>query len=216
MEKPEYINTDNSVVDITKVKPNEYNPKLSVDEDEHNHYEFEKIKESLQKVGQIQPVLVRELADGTYEIINGYHRHRAMTELGFSQIEIKNLGKIDFDTAVSRALLTEETKVPIDNVELSHLLKSIVTPEKPIEYWAEILPYTPNLIQQKIEMVDFDFGAYNNNDDEDEEEKSPLIDFNFKVSDEQTREMCKKVISTAADDKNDAFVAICKYYAENR
>lgn len=100
------INTNNLVVDMSLVVPNEYNPKISFRDNKENMEEFEKIKASIVVAGQILPVLVRELDGGKYEIINGYHRYEAMKELGYSTIEVKNLGKIDFDTAVSRALLT--------------------------------------------------------------------------------------------------------------
>lgn len=217
MEKvPDYIVADNRIVDITQVVPNKYNPKLSVDDDEHNHYEYEKIKNSLQIAGQITPVIVRELEDGTFEIINGFHRHKAMTELGFTKIEIKNLGKIDFDTAVSRALLTEDTKVPIDNVELAHLLKKIVTPEKPIQYWADRLPYTPDLIHQKIEMLDFDFDSYSKGggEPEDEDEKDNWL--RFHIEDPEKFAMVKSALEKASDNENEALVEICANYLRDK
>ena len=143
--------------------------------------EYEKIKESLRIAGQIQPILVRELDDGTFELVNGYHRWEAMKELGYKQIEVKNLGKLDFDTAVSRALLTEDTKVPIDMIELAELMKKIVTPEKPLDYWAELLPYDADLIKSKIDLLDFDFDQY-----ETEGEGVSLADlsYTFKFKDE--------------------------------
>lgn len=155
------INTNNLLVEITKVKPNTYNPKLDFESNDENKLEYEKIKQSLKVAGQIQPVLVRELEDGTFEIINGYHRWRAMQELGSTQIEVKNLGKIDFDTAVSRALLTEDTKIPIDAIELAELLKKIVSPDKPIDYWANILPYSSDLIKSKIDLLEYNFDKFN-------------------------------------------------------
>ena len=74
------IITDNKVVDILKVMPNDYNPKINIDENEANRAEFEKVKDSIKIAGQIQPLIVRELPKGKYEIINGYHRWRAMQE----------------------------------------------------------------------------------------------------------------------------------------
>lgn len=155
---------NNLIVPIEKVKPNEYNPKLDFRANDDNLKEYEKVKKSLQIAGQIQPIIVRELEDGNYEIINGYHRWEAMKELGYIEIEVKNLGKIDWDTAVSRALLTEDTKIPIDVIELAELMKKVVTPEKPAEYWANLLPYNAELIQAKIELLNFNFDQLGQDD----------------------------------------------------
>ena len=54
------INTNNLKVDINLVVPNDYNPKLNFRENENNAKEFEKIKISLEKFGQVQPILVCE------------------------------------------------------------------------------------------------------------------------------------------------------------
>jgi len=173
------INTDNLVVDINQLKPNEYNPKLDFKTDENNAREFEKIKKSLEKLGQVDPILVREIGRDEYEIVNGYHRWEAMKELGYKTCEIKSLGKIDFDMAVSHALMTEDTKIPIDNIELAELTKKLVTPEKPIEYWANLLPYDAEIIKSRIELLDFDFSQY------DEEGPSLTnLTYIFKFSDE--------------------------------
>lgn len=202
------INTNNTVVDIKNVIPNDYNPKLNIDDDQENRKEFEKIKESLELAGQIQPLIVRELESGKYEIINGYHRWRAMQELGYKKIEIKNLGKIDFDTAVSRALLTEDTKIPIDGIELSALIKKLVTPDKSIDYWASLLPYTSEVIQEKIDLINFDFNQFDN---ENEEVEDGAVNFNFKVSMENA-EICRRALSMVSDDNNQAFFEVCESY----
>lgn len=204
------INTNNLVVDMSLVVPNEYNPKISFRDNKENMEEFEKIKASIVVAGQILPVLVRELDGGKYEIINGYHRYEAMKELGYSTIEVKNLGKIDFDTAVSRALLTEDTKVPIDDLELAKLLKTVVTPEKPSEYWSEILPYTSEVIQSKVELVDFDFDSYDDGGDNLNGEEGGEDIFTFKVSNPEDVEVCNRALAIAGDDKNEAFLNLCK------
>jgi uncharacterized ParB-like nuclease family protein len=192
------INTNNMVVNINMVQPNDYNPKVDYKEDEENAKEFEKIKESIKIAGQIQPVIVRELDDGKYEIINGYHRWSAMKELGSEEIEIKNLGKIDFDIAISRALLTEDTKVPVDAIELANLMKELVTDEKPIEYWQELLPYTGEVIKSKIDLLDFDFTQY---DEESEGVSLKNLTYSFKFEDEEELTKIKDYFSQFEKDE---------------
>lgn len=210
------INTNNLLVDINLVVPNKYNPKINYNDNEANKAEFEKIKESLRIAGQILPVLVREIENGKYEIINGFHRWSAMQELGYEKIEIKNLGKIDFDTAVSRALLTEDTKIPIDSIELGKLFKTLVTLEKPVSYWQTLLPYNAEVIEKKIEMIDFDFSQYDEGKggEGDSGESSDVNRFNFLIKDEDTAELCRTALSLADNDLNDAFVELCRSYVE--
>jgi len=211
------INTNNLKVDINLVHPNKYNPKLNFEENEHNAIEYQKIKDSLEKFGQVDPVIVRTLDEGEYkgeyEIINGFHRHRAMKELGSQEIEIKDLGVIDFDTAVAIALQTEDTKIPIDNIELAGLMKELVTEDKDTDYWAKLLPYNAEIIQSKIDLIDFDFEQFNN----EQEEGGGEIDnssFSFKIKDEVDAEMCHKALNLASDDKNDAFVELCRSFIQ--
>lgn len=175
------INTNNLLVKIDLVEPNNYNPKIDFRGDENNAKEFEKVKDSLKTYGQVQPLIVREIDGGKYEIINGFHRFEAMKELGYNEIEVKNLGNIDFDTAVAIALQTEDTKIPIDNVELAGLMRDIVNDEKPISYWAELLPYSEEVIKSKIDLINFDFSQY---DETGEGANLANLSYAFKFSDE--------------------------------
>lgn len=47
---------------------------------------FERLKVSIQTIGFVQPIYVRALPDGTFEVIDGHHRSRAMRELGHRSI----------------------------------------------------------------------------------------------------------------------------------
>lgn len=57
-----------------------------------------KLREAIKADGFLQPVLVRELAGGKYEIVDGHHRTRAARELGLS-----HLPAIVFDASVKNA-----------------------------------------------------------------------------------------------------------------
>lgn len=210
------INTDNKVVDINLVQPNTYNPKLNFRENEDNAKEFEKIKESIKIAGQIQAILVREIEGDKFEIINGYHRWEAMKELGFTEIEVKNLGKIDFDTAVSRALLTEDTKVPIDSIELASLIKELVTKEKPIEYWSELLPYDAEIIQNKIEMLDFDWDSFKNKEGDDEGLEGDNKKLVFILDPEQYDIVMQALEKSQRTTNEHSLVIICNQYLDGK
>jgi len=148
------------VVGISLVKPNDYNPKKDYREDHANRVMFEKVKKSLESHKQIDPIIVRELEDGTYEIINGFHRYMAMTELGYKEIEVKNLGKMSRQQAIAKALSTEAPKIPLDELEVAQLVKEFVDQKFDLTE----LPYSMDEIEAKIELLDFDWKNFNEQD----------------------------------------------------
>lgn len=163
------IVVNNSVVLITEVRANDYNPKKKIVDDEATKVQYEKVKKSLEVFGQIDPILVRELEkeeDGVkYEIINGFHRFTAMKELKFTEIEIKNLGIMSRSEAISRALSTEEIHIPLDQIEVAGLLKEL---NNDLDFDLGDLPFTNQEIADKIEMLDFDWDKFNEEINEDE------------------------------------------------
>lgn len=98
---------------------------------------FEKLKLSLKSLGAFKPVTVRELDDGTLEILCGYHRTEAAKELGFPEIPVLNIGKVDDDRAKEISLV-DNTRYGQDDAEaLSKLLETFDT-----ELIEAILPET--------------------------------------------------------------------------
>lgn len=69
-------------VPMERIKVNPYQPRKNFDEED-----LASLKESLQKHGLLQPVLVRPREDG-YELIAGERRLRAAREVGWSEIPV--------------------------------------------------------------------------------------------------------------------------------
>jgi len=79
---------------IDKIKPNRYQPRTIFNE--------EKIKELAQTIrthGMIQPIVVRELEDGEYELIAGERRWRAVQTLEWEEISAIIREMTDAETA---------------------------------------------------------------------------------------------------------------------
>ena len=53
-----------------------------------------KLEESIRRNGIFRPIIVRELDDGTLEVIAGEHTTRAAIALGYEEIDVYNLGGI--------------------------------------------------------------------------------------------------------------------------
>ena len=60
-----------SEVEIDKIIPNPDQPRIDFDDES-----MEELAASIKKIGVIQPVTLRELEDGTYQIIAGERRYR--------------------------------------------------------------------------------------------------------------------------------------------
>jgi ParB family chromosome partitioning protein len=68
-------------VPVASIHPNFRQPRQVFDEEE-----LEELKSSIQEVGFLQPIVVRELVDGTFELVMGERRWRAAQGLGIEAI----------------------------------------------------------------------------------------------------------------------------------
>lgn len=66
---------------IEQIKPNRYQPRLSF-----NDETLFELGQSISENGLLQPIVVREMSDGKYEIIAGERRFRAMKMHGFTTV----------------------------------------------------------------------------------------------------------------------------------
>lgn len=164
MPKKDKIVTNNLVVPIEQVHPNDYNPKVNYDKTPELKAQFEKILNSLKYHGQGDPIKVRETKKGKYEIMDGYHRYQAMKKLGYKEIEIKNFGPLTREEAIKITLTMEETGVDIDPIMRAQLLKDF----KELGHDISGLPYTIEEIDAHIQILNYDFSHANDKEGPDE------------------------------------------------
>lgn len=69
------------VLRIDQIRPGRFQPRTTI-----NAAALEELKASIKKSGVIEPVLVRPVAHGTYELVAGERRLRASQALGISEI----------------------------------------------------------------------------------------------------------------------------------
>lgn len=204
------IITNNSVVSIDTVFPNDYNPKPDYKSDPEAQKEYQNLLKSL-KESQIDPVLVREVKGG-YELINGYHRLTAMKELGYKEIEIKNLGKISREEAIYKAVSTEEIKIEIDRNSLGKLLAELSQIVDVSEMILN-LPYTEAELNDLIKLSDFNWDDFSN-----EQDAKDAFNNNFlkvELTEEQNK-IIRQAIKKAKDNQEmtdgEALAIICGNY----
>ncbi|HBX7361657.1 TPA: chromosome partitioning protein ParB, partial [Klebsiella pneumoniae] len=106
---------------------------------------FDKLKNSIDRLGFFKPILVRELLDGAYEILGGEHRWRAAIEHGMAAVPVTSVGVIDDNTAKQMSLVDNERYGEDDAVELQRLIESI---QAEIDYsLADIAPYDEEMTE---------------------------------------------------------------------
>lgn len=88
-------------VDATSVRANDYNP---------NHVakkEMELLQVSIEADGMTQPIVVWEVEEGLYEVIDGFHRHLVCKEkLGMDKLPVVvvNKGKADRNDRIASTI----------------------------------------------------------------------------------------------------------------
>lgn len=211
----ENFRVDTSEVDIDLVQPNTWNPKDTTEENEQNRERFEQIKKGIIEHGFMMPVTVRNF-QGRFEIIDGFHRYRACKELGYSKLLINNLGDVKDEVARSLTILFERAKVETNPTKEALLLKEIYQMVGTYEDMERLLPYSASVIQDKVELVEHDWGKYDKSGGEDPTGlgDDTSIKFSFTV-DRLFADNCNKALAMAGENKDEAFITMCESYLSN-
>ena len=93
---------DNSVEekgDITKLRISMIEPKIDQPRRVFEGEALAELADSIAAHGVLQPILVREIADGHYQIIAGERRYRASKMAGLTEVPVIILDKDDLETA---------------------------------------------------------------------------------------------------------------------
>lgn len=162
-EEEEEVNVENivgeeRVVSVEEVKPNTFNYNKQSD------FIFEKMRKSLQEFGFVDPILVRSANEkgplGFLEVIGGEHRLKAATDMGYTQVPVRDIGAVSDAQAKKLCIVLNETKGRPDNDALASLISSLNEEVGLKEL--DVLPY------DESEMAAFlDIGAENDDWDTD-------------------------------------------------
>ena len=140
--------TTQKKVDINDVFPNNWNC------NQQDPKTFEKEKKSIKTKGFLVPLLVREVDGGIYEIIDGYHRWRACTELGYTEILVESLGRVSDDQAKALTIDLNNLRGSDDIIKRAEILKSISGGQ------GFLFSLDEEQIKEEIKLLDFDPTQY--------------------------------------------------------
>jgi hypothetical protein len=90
-----------------------------------NYEKSKKLSRNIKKNGQMENLIIRDLQNGKYEIVNGNHRYDSLKANRFKTIFVFNTGVISLEKAKRIAVETNETKFSNDDSKLGEILASI-------------------------------------------------------------------------------------------
>ncbi len=98
-------------VSIDLIAPNPDQPRTQFKKEE-----IEELAASISKDGLLQPILVRKMIDGTYQIIAGERRWQASKAAGLTQVPIR-IKEVDDDQALELALIENIQRSDLNPIE---------------------------------------------------------------------------------------------------
>lgn len=121
------------MLDPAQLTPNPWNTNIVSPENQH------KLEESVKRFGVFKPIVVRELADGTLQIIGGEHRWDAAKSLGHKTVPVVNLGRISDKKAKEIGLVDNGRYGADDTLQLASLLEDLGVNAEEL---ASFMPYS--------------------------------------------------------------------------
>lgn len=159
-------------VPIGKLVPADWNYKTDGTEEQ-----ITKLMKSIAEDQSAGVPAVRLLPDGTYEVIDGNHRLKAIKRLKWKTVQVENFGDIKKSTAILISRRRNHQWFEDDLMKFAALLRDEVLPDISIEDMAEFMPDSPEELLALSNLLDFDwsqFEKYKNTGPEGVEHECPM------------------------------------------
>jgi len=108
---------------------------------------------NMKRNGQIENIIVREMEDGIYEVVNGNHRYDVLKRLNEEEAVVYNLGKISLAEAKRIAIETNETKFSTNPALLAKVVDDILTEFSP-EDFLDSAPFSKEQLEDFQRMIE--------------------------------------------------------------
>ena len=105
---------------VAQMQPGKYQPRRDMDPDK-----LQELSASIQAQGVIQPIVVRELAPGQYEIVAGERRWRASQLAGLAEVPVV-LRELDDRTVIAMALIENIQREDLNPLEEAQALQRLI------------------------------------------------------------------------------------------
>ena len=112
---------NNLSLQLIVLQPGKYQPRGEMEE-----APLKELAESIKKQGLLQPLLVRELSNGRYEIIAGERRWRASQMAGLTEVPVI-LKQVDDETAMAMALVENLQREDLNAMDQARAMHRLTT-----------------------------------------------------------------------------------------
>ena len=106
---------------IDQLQPGKYQPRREMDEGK-----LAELSESIKAQGVIQPILVRQLPEGNYEIVAGERRWRASRLAGLDEVPVV-VRELEDRTVIAMALIENIQREDLNPLEEAEALQRLIT-----------------------------------------------------------------------------------------
>lgn len=113
--------SDRLTLAIHSLQPGRYQPRGDIDE-----ASLKELTASIKKQGLLQPLVVREISSGTYEIIAGERRWRACQLAGMHEVPVV-LRQVDDETAMAMALVENLQREDLNAMDQARAMHRLTT-----------------------------------------------------------------------------------------
>lgn len=158
----------------------------------------EKLRNNINRNGQVENVIVRELDDGMYEVVNGNHRLTVIKELGCEEVVCCNLGKISKVQAQRIAIETNETKFENDKIKLAQLINEIMD-SYDVSDLQKTLPFTERKMDEMKSLFDWKWQSGDLSSDEFEQ-----YELNLSLPNDLYKQWIEWMVSSKSESAEDA------------
>lgn len=175
-------------VNVEELNENPWNPNEMPEE------VFDKLKQEYERVGYLQPVLVRpveEDGEERYEIVDGEHRWRAARQKGIEEINVVVKEMSDED-AKATTLNMNDVKGSDNPIRLAELLKDLQEEGNTTEELDELLLMEEEEIKQHellLDAPDEDEVAEELNELDDGEDTIDFVEIQFDLKPEDAEDL---------------------------
>lgn len=106
--------SDVQKIDMASIEPNPDQPRILYDE-----VAFQELKDSIKQRGIIQPISVRRLDNGRFQIVAGERRFRAATELKLKKIPVYIMDVVSDEDTLEISLIENVQRENLNPIELA-------------------------------------------------------------------------------------------------
>ena len=107
-------------LDVGLLQPGKYQPRMQMDASK-----LTELAESIKAQGVIQPIVVRELSPGKFEIVAGERRWRASQEAGLAEVPVV-VRELDDRTVIAMALIENIQREDLNPLEEAQSLQRLI------------------------------------------------------------------------------------------